>query len=50
MELVYALLALAENYIGKGYVESSIRSLHEARNIKNIGDAAYLLGTALAKR
>ena len=50
LELVYALLALAEHYQGKELLNSSIRSLQEARTIRNIGDAGYLLGSALAKK
>jgi indole-3-glycerol phosphate synthase len=44
------LLALAENYLGKGLLESCIRTLHEALAIKDIGDAGYLLGSALMKK
>ena len=50
LELVYSLLALAENYSGKGLVESCIRTLHEARTIREVGDAGYLLGAALMKK
>ena len=43
-------MALADHYLGKELLNSAIRTLQEARVIKDIGDTGYLLGSALMKK
>jgi tetratricopeptide (TPR) repeat protein len=50
VELVYALVALADFYLAREMVESAQRAIEQSREIQAVGDSSYLLGSLLLKK
>ena len=50
LELIYALIALADYYLSKAMLESAVRSIEQSRDIRVIGDSSYLMGNILMKK
>jgi tetratricopeptide (TPR) repeat protein len=50
LELIYALIALADYYLNRGMLESAFRAIEQSRDIRVIGDNTFLMGNILMKK